>query len=134
MDAVCSFHIECVSVCDIMTSTSTPHLHTSLLIPSSLCLNSEECRKPQPPLLFKRVLQYTSNLYCNTPPIFIAVLSVPLGLSGKGTTSVRLPFVTQYASHLYRSTPPICIAMRLPFVSQYLWENLGGCGHRDVPH
>ena len=40
----------------------------------------------------------------------------------------------QYSPHLYRSTPPICIAIRLPFVSQYFWENLGGCGHRDVPH
>ena len=34
----------------------------------------------------------------------------------------------------YRNTPPICIAIRLPFVSQYFWENLGGCGHRDVPY
>ena len=23
--------------------------------------------------------------------------------------------------------------MHLPFVSQYFWKNLGGCGHRDVP-
>ena len=38
----------------------------------------------------------------------------------------------QYSSHLYRSTPPICIAIRLPFVSQYFWESLGGCGHRDA--
>ena len=27
----------------------------------------------------------------------------------------------------------LCIAIRLPFVSQYFWENLGGCAHRD-PH
>ena len=72
---------------------------------------SEECRKPQPPLLLKRVLQYTSNLYCNTPPIGIAVLSVPLSLGERE--------ILQYSSHLYRSAPPICIAMRLPFVSQY---------------
>ena len=39
----------------------------------------------------------------------------------------------QYSSHLYRSTPPICIAIRLPFVSQHFWENLGGCGHQDAP-
>ena len=40
---------------------------------------------------------------------------------------VLLPYVSQYAPHLYCNTPPICIAV-------LLWENLGGCGHRDVPH
>ena len=97
-------------------------------------LTSEECRKPQPPLLLKKVLQYTSNLYCNTPPICIAILSVPLSSQERE--------VLQYSSYLHRSTPPICarntppicIAIRLPFVSQYFWENLGGCGQRDVPH
>ena len=39
---------------------------------------------------------------------------------------ILLPFVLQYASHLYRDTPPICVAMLL--------GNLGGCGHRHVPH
>ena len=86
---------------------------------------SEECQKPQPPLLLKKVSQYTSNLYCNTPPICIAVLLVPLCSEERE--------ICQYSSHLYRSTPPICIAIRLPSVSQYFWENLGGCGHRDVP-
>ena len=62
------------------------------------------------------VLQYASNLYCST--------LVPLGSKERDKC--------QYSSHLYRSTPPICIAIRLPFVSQYFWENLGGCGHRDV--
>ena len=86
---------------------------------------SEECQKPQPPLLLKKVSQHTSNLYCNTPPIYIAVLSAPLRSEERE--------ICQYSSHLYRSTPPICIAIRLPFVSQYFWENLGGCGHWDVP-
>ena len=89
-------------------------------------LNSEECQKPQPPLLLKKVSQYTSNLYCNTPPISLAVLLVAYALK-KGNCH-------QYSSHLYRSTPPICIAIRLSFVSQYFWEVPGGCGHRDVPH
>ena len=65
------------------------------------------------------VLQYASNLYCSA-------FSVPL--------SSREREIPQYSSHLYRSTPPICIAIRLPFVSQCFWENLGGCGQRDVPH
>ena len=82
-------------------------------------------RNPNHHYFSKRLLQYTSNLYYNTPPICIAMLSVPQ-LSGKGHTSVLLPFVSQCASHLYRNTPPICIAVLL--------GNLGGCGHRDVPH
>ena len=90
-----------------------------------LALKSEECRKPQPPLLLKKVSQYTSHLYCNTPPICTSALLVPLCSEERE--------YCQYSSHLYRSTPPICIAIRLPFVSQYFWENLGGCGHRNVP-
>ena len=86
---------------------------------------SEECQKPQPPLLLKKVSQYTSNLYCNTPLFCIAVLLVPLGCKERDILPVLLP--------LYHSTPPICIAIRLPFVSQYFWENPGGCGHRNVP-
>ena len=85
---------------------------------------SEERRKPPPPLLLEKVSQYTSNLYCNMPPMCIVVLSVLYALR-KGN-------YYQYSSHLYRSTPPICIAIRLPFVSQYFWENPGGCGHQDV--
>ena len=61
-----------------------------------------------------------------TPSICIAVLLVPYGL--------RKGKYCQYSSHVYRSAPLICIAIRLPFVSQYFWENIGGCGHRDVPH
>ena len=67
------------------------------------------------------VLQYASIRIC------IAVLVVLLGPKGKGNSR-------QYSSHLYRSTPPICIAKRLPFAPQYIWENLGGCGHLDVPN
>ena len=90
-----------------------------------LSLNLEECQKTQPPLLVKNVSQYASHLYRSTPPICIAVLLVPLGSTERE--------YWQYSSHLYRSTPPICIAIRLPFASQCFWENLGGCGHRDVP-
>ena len=87
---------------------------------------------PQPlPLLLEKVSQYTPNLYCNTPPVCIAVLLVPLRSEEREILSVLLP---SYASHLYCNTPPICIAIRLPFVSQCFWENLGGCGHQDVPH
>ena len=76
---------------------------------------------PQPPLLLKKVLQYTSkfvlqyasNLYCSA---FGAT-----ELSGKGSTSVLLPFVPQYASHLYCNTPPICIAILLG-KSWWLWS------------
>ena len=59
------------------------------------------------------VLQCASNLYCST---FGAT-----ELSGKGKTSVLLPFVSPYASHLYRHTPPICIAMLLG-KSWWLWS------------
>ena len=79
----------------------------------SLQCISEECQKPQPPLLLKKVSQYTSNLYYNTPPICITVLLVPLRSEERETLSVRLPFVSQYASHLYCDTPPICIAVLL---------------------
>ena len=64
------------------------------------------------------VLQYASNLYRSA---FCAPYALRKGKC------------CQYSSHLYRSTPPICIAIRLPFVSQYFWEDLGGCGHRDAP-
>ena len=74
---------------------------------------SEECQKPQPPLLLKKVSQYTSNLYCNTPPICIAVLPVPQRSEEREILSVLLPFVSQYASHLYCNTPPICIVVLL---------------------
>ena len=82
---------------------------------------SEECQKPQPPLLLKKVSQYTSHLYCNTPPICTAVLLVPLRSEEREILSVLLPFVSQYASHLYCNTPPICIAILLG-KSWWLWS------------
>ena len=49
---------------------------------------------------------------------------MPLCSEEREILSVLLPFVSQHAS-------PIYIAMRLQFVSQYFWENLGGCGHLE---
>ena len=59
------------------------------------------------------VSQCTSNLYCNTPLVCIAVLSVPLSSQERETL--------QYSSHLYRSMPPICIALLLG-KSRWLWS------------
>ena len=89
---------------------------------------SEECQKPQLPLLLKK--------YRNTPPICIAIhlQFVSQYFRCQKHALRKGKYICQYSSHLYRSTPPICIAIRLPFVSQYFWENLGGCGRRDVPH
>ena len=84
-------------------------------------LISEERQKPQPPLLLTKVLQYASHLYCNTPPICIAVLLVPLCSEESEMLSVLLPFVSQYAPHLYCNTPPICIAVLLG-KSWWLWS------------
>ena len=80
---------------------------------------SEKFQKPQPPLVSKKVRQYTSNLYGSTPPICIAVLSWLLSFEARESL--------QCASHLYCSTPPICTAVRPPFVRQYFWKNTGGC-------
>ena len=84
-------------------------------------LTSEECRKPQPPLLLKKLSQYTSYLYCSTPPVCIAVILEPLGSEERELLSVLLPFVSQNASHLYCNTPPICIAVLLR-KSWWLWS------------
>ena len=72
---------------------------------------SEELQKPQPLLVSKKVLQYTSNLYGSMPPICIAVPSWLLSFKQRETQqytspniAIRLPFVLQYASHLYGST------------------------------
>ena len=73
--------------------------------------SSEKVQRPQPLLVYKKVLQYTSNLYGSTPPICIAVPSWLLSLEERETQ--------QYTSHLYCSKPPICTAVRLPFVRQY---------------
>ena len=72
----------------------------------------------------QKVLQYTSDSYCNTPPICISVLSVCLSSEEMKILAVLL--------HLCRSSSPVCIAIRLPFVWLYFWESAGGWGHRDV--
>ena len=74
----------------------------------------EECRTPQPP-------HFTSHLYCNMPPICIAVLLVPPSPEEREVLSVLLAFVSQYASHLYHNTPPFCIAVLLR-KSWWLWS------------
>ena len=67
-------------------------------------LCTEECQKPQPPLLLKKV--------SNTPPICIAVrLQLNLHCSTFGAPTLWGK-ENQYSSHLYRTTPPICIAIR----------------------
>ena len=65
---------------------------------------SEELQKPQP-LLSKKVLQYTSNLYGSTPPVCNAVPS--------WLPSFEEREAQQYTSHLYGSMPPICTAVLL---------------------
>ena len=80
-----------------------------------------QSQKPQPPLLLKKVWQYTSNLYRSTSSICIAVLLMPLRSEERETLSVLLPFVSQYAPHLYRNTPSICIAVLLG-KSWWLWS------------
>ena len=55
-----------------------------------------------------------------------------LSTVSKNQKNVRNPN-HHYFSEKHCNTPPICIAIRLQFVSQYFGENLGGCGHRDVP-
>ena len=51
--------------------------------------------------ILKKVSQYTSNLYCNTPPIRIALLLVPLHSEEREILSALLPFISQYAPHLH---------------------------------
>ena len=77
---------------------------------------------------------YFSKKYRNTPPICIAIRLQFVPQHFWCPYALRKGKYCQYSPHLYHSTPPICIAIRLPFVLQYFWENLGGCGHRNVPH
>ena len=99
--------------CEALRTTNRDSRHLSSLENLSISVNSQKCQKPQPPLLPKKVLQYTSHLYCNTPPICTAVLLVPLRSEERE--------YCQYSSHLYRSTPPICIAILLG-KSWWLWS------------
>ena len=87
---------------------------------------SEECQKPQPPLLLKKCR--------NTPPICVAICLHFVLQCFRCPYASRKGIYCQCSSPLYRSTPPISIAVCLPFVSQCFWKHLGGCGHRDVPH
>ena len=93
----------------------------------SLCRCWASCqknvRKPNHHYFLKKVSQYTSNLYCNTPHIYIAVLSVPLRSDEREILSILLPFALQYAPHLHYNTS------RSTFGKIFF-----GCGHRDVPH
>ena len=85
----------------------------------------------QPPLLLKKVSQYTSNLYGNTPPICSAVLLVPLRSEERECWQYS-PFVPQYASHLYCNTPPICTTVCF-WKSWRLWSP--GCSpEKRHPH
>ena len=77
----------------------------------------------QPPLLKKT---------CITPPmrncsaLLVSTAELSVLLSNEERNSFSFPpFVSQCTSHL--------IAIRLPFIWQHLWENLGGCGHQDGP-
>ena len=63
---------------------------------------SEECQKPQPPLLLKK--------YRNRPPICIAVRFQFVLQCFWCPYALRKGKYCQYASHLYCNTPPICIA------------------------
>ena len=91
---------------------------------------------PQPPVIFRRMSEnpnrhYFSDKYRNAPPICIAIrlqFVLQYFWCPCQVLSVLLPFVSQYARHLYCNTPPIL------YRSAFGWENLGGCGHRDVPH
>ena len=96
------FSPECLSGPNVMSS---PH-------------EQEECPKLQAPLLLQFVLPCTSSLHCNTPPICVTVLSVPLTREEREILSVLL--------HLCCGTPPTCIAICLPFVSKSFLENTGG--------
>ena len=80
------------------------------------------------------ITQYLPCTECTAVAAILRRMSeTPTTTTSQKSIAIHLLFVLQYASHLYRNTPPICIAIRLPFVSQYFWENLGGCGHRDAP-
>ena len=67
---------------------------------------------PNPYHLSEKHWQYTSNVYCNAPPICNAVPCWLLSLEDRETP--------QYTSHLYCSMPPVCTAVRLPFVPALL--------------
>ena len=65
-----------------------------------------KCEKPQPPLLLRQVLQYTSNFY-------VAVLPLPLSPWEVEMFSIPLPFVSWLGSNLDHNKLSICTAMLL---------------------
>ena len=78
-----------------------------------ILLIQKNVRNPNHHYFSKKYRNTPSNLYCNTPPIYIAVLLVPLRAEEREILSLLLPFVSEYAPHLYCNRPPICIAMLL---------------------
>ena len=109
---------------------SEPHIFMCGTLKLSGIVRANVCLNIAIPMLFwsliflRKVSQYTSNLYCSTPPICIAVLLVPLRSEEREILSVLLPFVSQYASHLYCNAPPICIAVLL---GKSWWLRSPGC-------
>ena len=77
------------------------------ICPLSLGMRPFDLLQPQPPVPLKKVLQYTSNVYCNAPAIVLCHKE-------REILSVLLYFVSRYASHLYRNTLlPFVMAMLL---------------------
>ena len=75
---------------------------------------SEESQKPQPLLVSKKALLFTSNLYGSTPPPHLYRCAFLASKPGrKRNSTVHLPFVLQHASFLYGSTLLIRTAVLL---------------------
>ena len=103
-----------------------------LLSVPTLLHYSEECQKPQPPLLLKK--------YRNTPPICIAIrlqfvlqyFWCPLRSDKKGNIVSTPPIcIAVRPPHLYCSTPPICIAVLL---EKSWWSWSSGCLPITAPY
>ena len=86
-----------------------------------VCEGGVTKRSPNHHYFSRKYRNTPPNLYCNMPPICIAVLPVPLRSEEKEILSVLLPFVSQYASHLYCNTPPMRFAV-LWGKSWWLWS------------
>ena len=67
---------------------------------------SEEFKKPRTLLVLEKVLQYTSNLHGSTPPICIAVPSWLLSLEERETQQYTSHLYCKTPPHLYGNTPP----------------------------
>ena len=97
------------TLCSLL-STLYSLLSLSTLTPAY----SEGSQRPQPLLVSKKVLQYTSNLYGSTPPICIVVPS--LKEQAKNPAS---------PSHLHCSTPPICMTFTFHLYNNTFEKALG---------